>query len=82
MVKFSTGDPIEQKILSQLDNPNLHQRIRHYVNFAVGNDYDDRGDYNRAFMHYTKGNHEAKKFFDSLKFRQQIKDTICVYGKT
>lgn len=81
MVKFSAGDPIEQKILAQLDVPKLPAKVRHYFNFAAGKFYDDVGDYDRAFAHYTKGNNEAGRTFDSLKFRQQTKGAIYVYGK-
>ncbi len=80
MVKFEKGDPLLAQISAQLDNPQLDQKTRCYFSFAAGKYYDDIGEYDLAFSHYLDGNREADRTFDSAGFRQQIKDTIYVYG--
>jgi tetratricopeptide (TPR) repeat protein len=80
MVSFDEGDPIAEQIHGQLANSELPPKVRCYFNFAAGKYYDDIGEYDRAFSHYTQGNRDANRPFDSSQFRQQIKDTIYVYG--
>ena len=80
MVKFVSGDPIEGKINAQLARSDLAPATRCYFSFAAGKFYDDIANYHFAYEHYTRGNKEANQRFESIQFRQQIKDTIYVYG--
>jgi len=80
MVKFVSGDPIEGKINAQLARTDLPAATRCYFSFSAGKFYDDIANYDLAYEHYTRGNREANRRFESLQFRQQIKDTIYVYG--
>lgn len=80
MVKFVSGDPIEGKIKAQLARTDLPEATRCYSSFAAGKFYDDIANYDLAYEHYTRGNREANRRFESLQFRQQIKDTIYAYG--
>ncbi|MCH9695409.1 MAG: sulfotransferase [Gammaproteobacteria bacterium] len=40
----------------QLELPDLHDEMRANFEFALGKAYEDRKDYDRAFMHYEAGN--------------------------
>ncbi|MEX2489875.1 MAG: sulfotransferase [Pseudomonadales bacterium] len=81
MVKFERNDPLLNQVLTQLNRSNLDKTVRCYFHFAAGKIYDDIGEYDRAFKHYTQGNREANKEFDGGDFRRQIKDTIYVYSR-
>ena len=48
--------------------------------FALGKIYDELGQYDRAFSHFTSGNKWADRKFDSEAFKQRVKDTIYTYN--
>lgn len=81
MIRFEPNDPLLPRILNQLNRPDLDKSVRCYFHFAAGKIHDDIGQYRLAFRHYTQGNKDAQKEFDSAAFRQQIKDSIYVYSK-
>lgn len=81
MVKFEPGDPFIGQVATQLNSPNLEERVRCYFHFAAGKYFDDVGEYATAFEHYRQGNKAANKPFDSAEFRQQVKDTIYVFSQ-
>ncbi|MBD3646685.1 MAG: sulfotransferase [Pseudomonadales bacterium] len=81
MIRFQPDDPLLPKILEQLSRPDLDQAVRCYFHFAAGKINDDIGQYRLAFRHYTQGNKDARKDFDSAAFRRQIKDAIYVYSR-
>ncbi len=77
MVKFSHGDPLLGKILSQLESPVLRGNTKACFYFAAGKYFDDVGDYPSAFDHYSMGNNAADKTFDAPSFNDLIKN--CIY---
>jgi len=81
MVTFNDGDPLLGQIRAQLANSSMDAGLRSYFHFAAGKIYDDIGVYDEAFKHYTAGNRDANKTFDSVGFRQRVKDTIYVFSQ-
>jgi len=79
-VKFERGDPFIAQVFDQLKSGNLPQNVRVYFHFAAGKYLDDIGEYREAFNHYKAGNSAARKDFDSVEFRQQVKDTIYAFS--
>ncbi|MFT4712395.1 MAG: tetratricopeptide (TPR) repeat protein [Candidatus Azotimanducaceae bacterium] len=77
MVKFTRGDPLAEKILTQLNSSELDSTIKTYFHFAAGKYFDDIGDYREAFQHYAAGNKSAEKEFDSRAFHELMKN--CLY---
>jgi len=81
MVTFEPGDPLLQQIRGQLANSAMDSGLRSYFQFAAGKICDDIGAYDEAFKHYSAGNRDANKTFDSNEFRQVVKDTIYVFSQ-
>lgn len=81
MVTFERGDPFLDAVGEQLASANLDEGVRCYFYFAAGKFLDDIGEYAAAFEQYRQGNRAANKTFDSQEFRQQVKDTIYVFGR-
>ena len=81
MVTFSNDDPLLGQIRDQLANSSMDAGLRSYFHFAAGKICDDIGAYDEAFKHYSAGNRDASKTFNSVEFRQQVKDTIYVFSQ-
>jgi tetratricopeptide (TPR) repeat protein len=82
MVRFKPGDPLLEKIETQLRRDDVEDSLRSYFHFAAGKVLDDTGDYHQAFQHYSKGNQLAGRNFDGQQFRTLIKDIIYVYSRS
>ena len=81
MVTFSNDDPLLGQIRDQLANSSMDAGLRSYFHFAAGKICDDIGAYDEAFKHYSAGNRDASKTFNSVEFRQQVKDTLYVFSQ-
>ena len=57
---FSFSDADIDEMLASTANPNLSHMGRIHVSFALGKAFEDRGDYDAAFKHYTEGNRLKK----------------------
>ena len=55
-IKVEAGDPLIESLESLLARPRLSRGERCFLGFAAGKAYDDLGDYDRAFGHFSDGN--------------------------
>jgi tetratricopeptide (TPR) repeat protein len=57
----------------------LHHEIECEISFALGNLYDDRKDYDKAFGHYLHANRIKGRTFDIANFAGHIDDVIHTF---
>jgi len=63
---------VSQKALSKVEAKNLH--------FAMGKIFDQKNNYDQAFMHYEKANNCIKEAYDGIAHAKKIEDTIKVFS--
>lgn len=64
MVKFTDPDPIAKKIDDLIKSGSYQDRDRCFLHFAAGKIYDDVGEYDQAFEHFSQGNIHKHAVFD------------------
>ncbi|MBT8148265.1 MAG: sulfotransferase, partial [Gammaproteobacteria bacterium] len=71
--KFSKAELTN--MLEQEDNPNLSFMDRVYLNFALGKAYEDRGEFERSFERYDKGNRlkKAQSRYDASRMTEDLR---------
>lgn len=76
MLKFQSDDPLIMQVDEQLKSGKLEDTNRCYFHFAAGKILDDIGRYPEAFKHYVAGNKLANRQFDTVSFRDMVKNLL------
>lgn len=69
ITKYKNADPaFIGAVLSQLKNSELSSMDRSFLNFAAGKYFDDQKQFDKAFIHYTRGNMGRGAKFDKTAY--------------
>lgn len=77
---YKDDDHFLEQIEKQLEKENLGDRQRSYLEFAAGKVSADRQEYDRAFLHYSRGNQFKSAHFMSEHYRKDIDSYISYFN--
>ncbi len=68
-------------MLERLDARKLALHEQHTLHFTLGDIYDELGDYDTAFRHYTKANDKRKGGFDPDAYEQFVDRLLAAFSQ-
>lgn len=80
IIRFKNDEPLIEKLLEQLaTTTKIENKV--YLHFAAGKIFDDCGDYQQAFRHYSLGNVLSKKNWNSKSHTENLAAIRNVFNK-
>ncbi len=77
--KWKEGDPLIDRLLSEIDNASGNPRRLKAMSYAAGKIFDDLGEYDRAFAHWETANAQDPQVYDHSQTERlfdEIKKTV------